>query len=234
LENIVPYITSKLNQFTGSDIMRPIVGQQESAFNFRKVMDEKKILLISLPKGLLGDLSAQLLGLVVTGKLQIAAFSRQNQPEEERTPFYLYVDEFQNFTSKTFSTILSEARKYKLSLNITNQFLAQLDDDVRDAVYGNAGTILTWIIGAQDAEFMAKQFPPLSDADFIRTERFNFYIRMLINGQTSEPFNVTAERPDPHEFAGRAEQVRNASRMRFGRDRDLVEAEIRLRAKMGF
>src|SRR5690606_3407479 len=132
LENIVPYITSKLTQFTSNDIMRPLIGQQNSAFNFRKIMDEKKILLVTLPKGLLGDINSQLLGMIISGKIQIAAFSRQNVPESQRIPFYLYVDEFQNFTSKTFATILSEARKYQLSLNITNQYVEQLDEDTRN------------------------------------------------------------------------------------------------------
>jgi type IV secretory pathway TraG/TraD family ATPase VirD4 len=128
LVNMVPYITSKLTQFTSNDIMRPMIGQQNSSFDFRKAMDEKKIILVTLPKGLLGEMNAKLLGMIIAGKIQIAAFSRQNVSEEERVPFFLYVDEFQNFTSNTFATILSEARKYRLSLNITHQYIEQLDE----------------------------------------------------------------------------------------------------------
>ena len=231
LANIVPYITSKLTQFTSSDIMRPIVGQQKSSFNFRQVMDERKILLVSLPKGLLGDMSAQLLGMIISGKIQIAAFSRQNQAEEARIPFYLYVDEFQNFTSKTFATILSEARKYALSLNITHQYIEQLDEDTRNAVFGNVGTIISWRIGAPDGEFMQKIMDPLSVEDLINVEKFNYYVRLMIDSAPSKPFNVTTYPPDPNENTQVGEAIRQLSRLKFGRDREVIEAEIRLRAK---
>ncbi len=233
LANIVPYITSKLTQFTSSDIMRPIVGQQHSAFNFRQIMDERKILLVSLPKGLLGDMSAALLGMIISGKIQIAAFSRQNQPEADRVPFYLYVDEFQNFTSKTFATILSEARKYALSLNITHQYVEQLDDDTKNAVFGNVGTMITWRIGSPDAEFLSKMFDPLQINDLVNVERFNFYVRLLIDGAPSVPFNAVANPPDPHENSQIGEAVRQLSRLKYGRDREVIESEIRLRAKSG-
>ncbi len=231
LQNIVPYITSKLTQFTSSDLMRPIVGQQESAFNFRKIMDEGKILLVSLPKGLLGDMSAQLLGMIISGKIQIAAFSRQNQPEAERRPFYLYVDEFQNFTSKTFATILSEARKYALGLNITHQYIKQLDEDTRNAVFGNVGNIICWRIGAEDAEFMSKILDPLQVDDLVNVEKFNFYAKILINGAPTKPFNIHSYPPDPAENAQLGEAIRQLSRLKYGRDREVVEAEIRMRAK---
>ena len=231
LANMVPYITSKLTQFTSNDIMRPIIAQQKSAFNFREVMDNNKILLVNLPKGLLGEMNAKLLGMVISGKIQIAAFSRQNQPEEQRIPFFLYVDEFQNFTSKTFATILSEARKYRLSLNITHQFISQLDDETRDAVFGNVGTMLTWIIGASDAEVLKKEFDGLDVDDFVNTEKFNFYIRLLINGQSSRPFNAVSLPPDPQENQAVGDAIRQLSRLKYGRDRELVESEIRLRGR---
>jgi len=236
LENIVPYITSKLTQFTANDILRPIVGQQKSSFNFREVMDNQKILLVSLPKGVLGDMNAQLLGMIITGKLQVAAFSRlrtadgtRQMLETERKPFYLYVDEFQNFTSKTFATILSEARKFALSLNITNQYLDQLDEDTRSAIFGNVGTLLTWIIGADDAEVFQKQFSDLTVDDFVNTEKFNFYIRMLIDGQLSEPFNAVSMPPDPQEDAALGEKIRELSRLKFGKEREFIENDIRQR-----
>ena len=231
LANIVPYITSKLTQFTSNDIMRPLIGQQVSAFNFREIMDSGKILLVTLPKGLLGEMNAQLLGMIISGKIQISAFSRQNVPEKERRPFFLYVDEFQNFTSKTFSTILSEARKYALSLNITNQFIKQLDDETRDAIMGNVGTFIAWRVGAIDAEFLQKELDPVQMEDLVNTEKYNFYIRMLIEGAPSIPFNVTSYAPDPNENIQVGEAVRQLSRLKYGRDRDVVEAEIRLRAR---
>lgn len=232
LQNIVPYITSKLTQFTSNDIMRPIIGQQKSAFNFREAMDSKKILLVTLPKGLLGDINSQLLGMIISGKIQIAAFSRQNIPEADRVPFYLYVDEFQNFTSKTFATILSEARKYQLSLNITNQYVEQLDEDTRNAVVGNVGTMLAWRIGAADAEFFKKEFEPLGTEDMVNTEKYNFYIKLLIDGTPTKPFNAKAYPPDPHDNGQIGEAIRQLSRLKHGRDRELVESEIRLRSKM--
>jgi TraM recognition site of TraD and TraG len=231
LQNIVPYITSKLTQFTSNDIMRPIIGQQKSAFNFREAMDQGKILLVTLPKGLLGDMNAQLLGMIISGKIQIAAFSRQNQPEAERRPFFLYVDEFQNFTSKTFATILSEARKYALSLNVTNQFIKQLDDDTREAIMGNVGTMIAWRIGAQDAEFLQKELDPVQIDDMVNTEKYNFYIRTLIDGAPTKTFNVTSYGPDPHENIQVGDAIRQLSRLKYGRDRDVVEAEIRLRGR---
>ena len=231
LANMVPYITSKLTQFTANDIMRPIIGQQKSAFNFREIMDEKKILLVTLPKGLLGDMNSKLLGMIISGKIQIAAFSRQNQPESERTPFYLYVDEFQNFTSKTFATILSEARKYQLSLNITNQYIEQLDEETRNAVIGNVGTMIVWRVGAADAEFLQKEFDPLGVDDMVNTEKYNFYIKELIDGSPTRPFNAAAYPPDPNENAQMGEAIRQLSRLKYGRDRELVEAEIRLRSR---
>lgn len=231
LANMVPYITSKLTQFTSNDIIRPMIGQQKSAFNFRKAMDERKIILVSLPKGLLGEMNAQLLGMVISGKIQIAAFSRQNVPEDERVPFFLYVDEFQNFTSKTFATILSEARKYKLSLNITHQYIEQLDDDTRSAVIGNVGTVIAWRIGVTDAEFLQKEMAPVSVDDLVSSEKFNFYIRMLIDGAPAVPFNAVSYAPDIHDSPQIAALVREYSRMAYGQDRAQVEEDIRQRSQ---
>lgn len=231
LANIVPYITSKLTQFTSNDIMRPIIAQQKSAFDFREIMDNQKILLVTLPKGLLGEMNARLLGMIISGKIQIAAFSRQSQPENERVPFYLYVDEFQDFTSKTFATILAQARKYQLSLNITNQYFKQLDEETRDAVIGNVGTVMAWRIGADDAEYLKKEFDPLDVEDLVNTEKHNFYVKLLIDGTPSRPFNAAAYPPDPEENVQMGEAIRQLSRLKYGRDRDLIEAEIRLRSK---
>jgi hypothetical protein len=229
LANMVPYITSKLTQFTSNDIMRPIIGQQQSSFNFRQAMDEGKIILVSLPKGLLGEMNAQLLGMIISGKIQIAAFSRQNQPEEARIPFFLYVDEFQNFTSKTFATILSEARKYRLSLNITHQYIEQLDEATRSAVMGNVGTMVAWRVGVTDAEFMQKELAPVTVDDLVSSEKFSFYLRMLIDGAPVQPFNVHSYSADPHDQPAMAQAVRERSRTVYGRDRATVEEDIRKR-----
>ncbi len=231
LANIVPYITSKLTQFTTNDLMRPIIGQGQSSFNFRTAMDERKIILVSLPKGLLGDLNAMLLGMIISGKIQIAAFSRQNQPEDERIPFFMYVDEFQNFTSKAFATILSEARKYRLSLNITHQYIEQLDDDMRAAVLGNVGTLIAWRVGVQDAEYLQKELAPASVDDLVSNETFTFYIRMLIDGAPAKPFNVRSNPPDAHEHAEHARYIKEFSRLTYGRDREAVEESIRQRGR---
>jgi hypothetical protein len=232
LANIVPYVTSKLTQFTSNDIMRPIIGQQKSSFTFREAMDQKKIILVSLPKGLLGELNAQLLGMIISGKIQIAAFSRQNQIEEDRIPFFLYVDEFQNFTSKTFATILSEARKYRLSLNITHQYIEQLDEATRSAVVGNVGTLVTWRIGVSDAEFLQKEMAPVSVDDMVSSEKFSYYVRMLIDGAPAEPFNVHSYPPDSHDNPKIGSLVRERSRLAYGQDRAQVEAEIRQRTSI--
>jgi hypothetical protein len=231
LVNMVPYITSKLTQFTSNDIMRPMIGQQNSSFDFRKAMDEKKIILVTLPKGLLGEMNAKLLGMIIAGKIQIAAFSRQNVSEEERVPFFLYVDEFQNFTSNTFATILSEARKYRLSLNITHQYIEQLDDDTRSAVMGNVGTMISWRIGVTDAEFLQKEFAPVSVDDLVSSDKFNFYIRMLIDGAPVPPFNAISYAPDVHDSQATLQLVRERSRLVYGRDREGVEESIRQRSR---
>lgn len=231
LANMVPYITSKLTQFTSNDIMRPIIGQQTSAFNFRDAMDSRKIVLVTLSKGLLGDMNAMLLGMIISGKIQLAAFSRQNIAENQRVPFYFYVDEFQNFTSKTFATILSEARKYALALNITNQYIDQLDEDTCSAVMGNVGTMLAWRIGSKDAEFLKSEFDPVSVDDMVNTDKYNFYIRLNIDGATSRPFNAAAYPPEGGDNEQIALAVKQLSRIKYGRDRDLIEEEIRQRAK---
>lgn len=232
LANMVPYITSKLTQFTSNDIMRPIIGQPNSSFNFREAMDSRKIILVSLPKGLLGELNARLLGMIISGKIQMAAFSRQNVPEDQRIPFFLYVDEFQNFTSSTFATILAEARKYQLSLNVTHQYIEQLDDAMRSAVMGNVGTLVAWRIGVADAEAIAKELQPATVDDLVASEKFTFYLRMLINGAPIPTFNVQSYAPYPDEDPQIAVQVRERSRMTYGRDLAQVEEGIRKRGQI--
>lgn len=191
LANMTPYITSKFNGFIANDYMRPIIGQYKSAFNFRDVMDNGKILLVKLPKGRIGEINANLLGMIITGKLLMAALARDDQAQEDRKDFYFYIDEFQNFTTDSVATILAEARKYRLNLTIAHQYIKQLPDNIRDAVFGNVGTMLSFRVGIDDAEYLVKQYEPKFEVnDLINIENLNGIIRMLVNGQPIEPFNM--------------------------------------------
>jgi len=233
LANYVPYITNKFDVFISNDIMRPIVAQEKSAFNFRQIMDEKKILLINLAKGRLGDINSSLLGLIIVGKILMAALSRVDVMggKEKPNDFYLYIDEFQNVTTDSISTILSEARKYRLSLNIAHQFIAQLQDDIKDAVFGNVGSMAVFRVGTEDAEFLQKQFEPtFTESDIIKLENYNAYIKMLIGGQPSKPFNIKTLSPS----LGNREMVpliKELSYIKYGRGRAEVEAEIMAKYK---
>jgi hypothetical protein len=226
------YFTSKFGRFMTNDMMRNILGQNKSAFDFRTVMDEKKILICNLSKGMIGEINAFLLGMIIVSKIAMGAFSRQNQLESERAPFYLYVDEFQNFITDVFATILSESRKYKLSLNITNQYIAQLDEKIRDAVVGNVGTLVAFRIGAADAEFLTKEFDPLKVDDMTTIDKYNFYIKMLIDGAPTRPFNAQSVAPDKNENVKLGTAMKQLSRLKFGRAREVVDEEIRERSKV--
>jgi len=226
LANMTPYITSKFNNFTANDYMRPIIGQTKSAFNFREVMDNHKILLVNLAKGKIGDINANLLGMIVIGKILMASLSRVDLPESQRRDFYLYIDEFQNFTTDSIAIILSEARKYRLSLTIAHQFIAQLTDKIKDAVFGNVGSMIVFRVSADDAEFLVRQFEPVFDKnDLMNIDNRNAYVKILINGQTSKPFNIKTINP-PKGDPELANQYREYSRMKYGVDRQVVEEEI--------
>lgn len=229
LANIVPYITNKFDDFTANDFMRPIIGQQQSSFNFRELMDKKKILLVNLSKGRLGERNANLLGLIIVGKLFMAALSRADNPRGDFPPFYLYIDEFQNITTDSIPGILSEARKYKLSLTIAHQFLKQVDEKIRDAVFGNVGSMAVFRVGEEDGEFFAKQFAPVfSSLDFVNIENYNAYIRMLAGGVPQRPFNMKSLPPIAGNMA-QIDDLRELSYLTYGRDRAEVEATIRAR-----
>jgi hypothetical protein len=226
LENVAPYITSKFDVFLTNDIMRPIVSQEHSAFNFREIMDGKKIFLANLSKGRLGDRNTALLGLILVSKFLQAAFSRVDTRGELPT-FYLYIDEFQNFATPSIATILSEARKYKLSLTIAHQFIAQLDEKIRDAVIGNVGTKIAMRIGTTDAEFLEKQFAPAFSAhDLENLPNRTGVAAMLVGGTPARPFTIeTADLP--HFDYSRVEELRALSYETYGRPREEVEGEIR-------
>ncbi len=229
LQNIVPYITNKFDDFTANDFMRPIIGQQESSFNFRDIMDNKKILLVNLSKGRLGERNANLLGLIIVGKIFMAALSRADSPGKDFAPFYFYIDEFQNITTDSIPGILSEARKYKLSLTIAHQFLAQVDDKIRSAVFGNVGSMAVFRVGEEDGEFFAKQFAPVFNAlDFVNIENRNAYVRMLAHGMPQKPFNMKTLELQAGNTA-QVDDLRQLSFLTYGRDRATVEGIIRAR-----
>jgi len=230
LQNIVPYITSKFDIFTANEIMRPIIGQQKSAFRFREVMDERKILMVNLSKGRLGDINAHLIGLILVGKILQATLSRVDMTgKESPAPFYLYLDEFHNITTPSIATILSEARKYGLSLNIAHQFIDQLSDEIKDAVFGNVGSFAAFRVGAEDAEYLQPQFDPIfTQRDILNLDNRNAYVRMLINGVPAEPFSMKTNAIED----GKQEVVqklKDLSYFKYGRDRQEINEEIRRR-----
>ncbi len=231
LANIVPYITSKFDNFLANDIMRPIIAQPKSAFNFREIMDSRKILLVNLAKGRLGDLNANLIGLIIVGKILMAALSRVDSYGKDLPPFYLYIDEFQNITTDSIATILSEARKYKLALQVAHQFIAQLEDNIKDAVFGNVGSLSVFRVGAEDAEYLEKQLGPVFTAkDIVNLDNYNAYLKLLVNGRPVKPFNIETV-PPPKGNIGNIEKLKELSYLKFGRDRASVEAEILERYK---
>jgi len=232
------YLISKVGRFVENSMLRNIIGQSRSGFNLREIMDQKKILLVNLAKGLVGEINSNLLGLIIVSKLQMAAMERASLPEEQRHDFYLYIDEFQNFITESIATILSEARKYKLDLIIGNQFLSQLVDNkgkttVRDAVIGNAGTVVCFRIGTDDAEVLTKEFAPVFGAyDLINIEQYTAYIKLLIDNTAAKPFNMLIYPPTPGNKE-LAQAVKELSRLKYGRPRDVVEAEIMERSRLG-
>lgn len=239
LANMVPYITSKLTSFVSNSTMRPIIGQQKSSFNLRDVMDQKKILLVNLSKGKIGELNSHLLGMVLVGKILAAALSRTDMKESERPDFHLYLDEFQNATTDSIAIILSEARKYHLTLNIAHQFITQLQENIRDAVFGNVGSMMAFRVGPQDAEFLVKQYTPVfSETDLINIDKYNAYVKLIIEGTPSKAFSMEIMKPNhithpewKNERIGEA--IRELSSLKYGRPRDIVEREILERTKLG-
>ncbi len=232
------YLISKVGRFVSNEMMRNIMGQQHSGFDFRKAMDEQKILIVNLAKGKTGEVNAKLLGLIVVAKLQMAAMGRADLPEDQRKDFYLYIDEFQNFITDSIATILSEARKYRLDLIIAHQYLGQLVDDkgrteIRDAVLGNAGSMAVFKIGPEDADILAKEMAPTFGAyDLMNVEQFTCNTKLLIDNQTPKPFNMRTYPPTKGNEQ-LADAIKQLSRLKYGRDRNIVEAEILERTKLG-
>ena len=231
LQNLVPYISSKFNTFIANDYVRPVIAQSKTTLDFKKIMDEKKILMVNLSKGKIGDLNASLLGMIIVGKLTIAAFARGEMPMEERKDFYLYIDEFQNFTTPSIATILSEARKYRLNLTVAHQFIGQLSEKIRDAVFGNVGSLVSFRVGADDAEFLAKQFEPVFSAqNLVNIDNLNAHAKIMASGKITPPFNIFVPFP-PRGDREVAEAAKEYSRLAYGRPREIVEEEIYARLK---
>ena len=226
-ESIAP-VLNKVGAFTANPIIRNIIGQPKSSFDVRKIMDEGKILVVNLSKGLIGEDNAGILGAFLVTKIQLAAMSRSDIPDvADRRPFYLYVDEFQNFATDSFAVILSEARKYALNLTVANQYISQMTDSVRDAVFGNVGTTISFRVSADDAPILAKQFEPTFDqSDLIQMNNRHFVISMIINGEKAPAFSATTLSL-PVTPKDNFEQIVASSRAKYARNREVVEAEIR-------
>lgn len=224
---VVSWFVSKFGAFLSNEMMRNIIGQTGSSFNLRDIMDNKKILLVNLSKGRLGDLNSKLLGMIFVMKFQAAAMSRANIPEDQRVDFSLYVDEFQNFSTDSFATIMSEARKYHLNLIVANQFTTQLTPEIRDAVFGNMGTIVSFRIGQNDVEAIAKYFQPTFDADdLLRVPNYNTIMRTLIGGVPTQPFSMATLPPLGNPNPKLAGALKQLSAAKYGRPRAVVEKEI--------
>ncbi|MBR6166746.1 type IV secretion system DNA-binding domain-containing protein [Candidatus Saccharibacteria bacterium] len=226
-ESIAP-VLNKVGAFTANPIIRNIIGQPKSSFDVRKIMDEGKILIVNLSKGLIGEDNAALLGSFLVTKVQLAAMSRSDIPNiEDRRPFYLYVDEFQNFATESFAVILSEARKYGLNLTVANQYTSQMTEQVRDAVFGNVGTTISFRVSADDAPILSKQFEPVFEAqDLLNLNTRHFVVSMIINGEKTPAFSATTL-SIPKAPNDLTPEIIKYSRMNYARSRSIVEEEIR-------
>jgi type IV secretory pathway TraG/TraD family ATPase VirD4 len=225
-------ILNKVGQFLTSLPLRNIVGQPENTFNFREVMDSGKILIVNLAKGKIGEDNCALLGAMLVTKIQLAALGRADVPEEKRKSFYLYVDEVHNFFTLSFAGILSEARKYGLSLVLAHQYLDQLDEEMRAAILGNVGTLLAFRVGAEDGKYLAREFYPVfTEADLVNLPNHHIYLKLMIDGVTSRPFSAVTLPPFGREASLKKEVV-GLSRKKYGKARAIVEKEILLGSRL--
>lgn len=226
-----PAIQNKVGQFVANPIIRNIIGQAKSTFDIRKMMDERKILIINLSKGRVGEANANLIGSMLVTKIYLAAMSRADLSEKDMkaaAPFYLYVDEFQSFANESFADILSEARKYKLSLTIAHQYIEQMPDEVRSAVFGNVGTMITFRVGATDGEVLEKEFiPTFTQEDLVNLGKYQMYLKLMIDGVSSRPFSARSIPQMPKPEINYKDKIIDASREQFARPRAIVEEEIK-------
>jgi len=242
LQNMVPYITSKLTPFLTNEFLMPIISQQKSSLNFRDAMDNKKIILAKLSKGKIGETNAYLLGMIIVGKILMSALSRGDMPEEERKDFYLYIDEFQNFLTDSMQIILSEARKYRLCLTMAHQYIGQLvksgDTKFKDSIFGNVGTKVAYRVGVDDAEALTKEFAPVfNEYDFLNMPKYNAFVKLLIDNANPPAFNMAAvplndvpgvQSANPES----AKLIKELSRLKYGKDRKIIEDQIIKRSKL--
>lgn len=222
-------IQNKVGQFISNPLIRNIIGQTRSTINMRDIMDKQKILIMNLSKGRIGEDNSRLLGALLITKLQLAAMSRVDIIEEKRKDFYLYVDEFQNFATESFANILSEARKYRLNLILGHQYINQMEEEVRDAVFGNVGTLVVFRVGAEDAEFLEKEFSPeFMATDIVNLGKYNIYLKLMIDGIAGHPFSAQTLPPEKLEEGQESckEKIIKASQERYGVKRDIVDEKI--------
>ena len=221
-------IQNKVGQFLSSSLIRNIVGQVKSSIDMRKVMDEGKILILNLSKGRIGEDNSALLGAMIITKIQLAAMSRVNMPENERRDFYVYIDEFQNFTTESFANIFSEARKYRLNITVAHQYIEQLGEKVKYAVFGNVGTLVLFRVGAADAEELMPEFmPTFTSEDIVNLPKYEIYLKLMIDGIASEPFSARGMPPLPEEEkTGNVEKAIKISRERYAKEKSVVEDKI--------
>jgi len=234
---VLDYIVSKFGRFVTNKTMRNIIGQPESSFNIRQAMDEQKVILCNLSKGILGEEDAKFLGLILVPKVLTAAMSRQDMAMEDRKDFFLYVDEFQNYATEDFAVILSEARKYRLNLIVANQFVGQIDEDVKNAVFGNVGTMISFRVGVPDANFLQHEYAPVfNEGDLTNIEKYHVYIKTIVNNEPVPPFSMSLAK-DMDDIKARmnpkqAEMIKELSRLKYGKDVHVVEAEIQSRSNL--
>jgi CxxC-x17-CxxC domain-containing protein len=220
-------IQNKVGQFISNPLIRNIIGQPKSSFDMRKIMDEKKILIMNLSKGRIGEDNSRLIGAMLITKIYLGAMSRVNVSESERPDFYLYVDEFQNFATESFKDILSEARKYRLSLILAHQYIAQMDETVRDAVFGNVGTMVIFRVGAYDAEILEKEFSPdFTAQDIVNLGFASIYLKLMINGVASVPFSALTLPPIPMPERFYVDDIIKYSRQTYASPKEEVEKRI--------
>ena len=234
---VLDYIVSKFGRFVTNKTMRNIIGQSKSAFDFRQIMDEQKIMLVNLSKGRLGEEDAKFLGLILIPKILAAAMSRQSMDPKLRKDFFLYVDEFQNYATEDFAVILSEARKYRLNLVVANQFVAQIQEDVKNAVFGNVGSLISFRVGVPDANFLQNEFAPVfNETDLTNIEKYNVYVKTIVNNEPVPPFSMSLYKDMSAQDALKnpklAATLRELSRLKYGRPRHLVEEEIEKRSNL--
>jgi len=220
-------IQNKVGQFISAPLIRNSIGQVNSSINMREVMDKRKILIMNLSKGRIGEDNSTLLGALLVTKIQLAAMSRVDMPEEKRQDFFLYVDEFQNYATEAFVNVLSEARKYRLSLILAHQYITQMEETVRDAVFGNVGTLVSFRVGAEDAEFLEKEFyPEFIAQDIVSLSKYNIYLKLMIDGLAGRPFSAQTLPPFPGPEVSNREKIIKVSREKYSTPREKVEESI--------